>query len=160
MILALSACAGSTAARPSPTPVPDSVGSGSDGSDSVASNPAAAAEMREEPQPRLGGLKREAIAEVVRAGKEQIRHCYEKELQLGHEPELSGRIDTQFTIGGDGSVVEVKILENTMENEAVASCIENAVRGWRFPAPSGGRTVVVNYPWIFRQCPPAQCEET
>lgn len=97
----------------------------------------------------VGGLDRSVIADVIRRHQNQIRFCYERELQKN--PSLEGKVAVQFTIDGTGSVAQVLIQEDTVgSNGAVGRCINQRIRRWRFPEPKGGGEVIVSYPWIFR----------
>jgi len=94
------------------------------------------------------GLPRDLVAKVIRAHFNEIKYCYERELQ--HAPELAGKVSVQFVIGGTGEVLEAQIAESTLSNSAVEQCMLDRVKRWRFPEPAGGGTVEVNHPWIFR----------
>ncbi len=94
-----------------------------------------------------GGLDREVIARVVRRHQNEIRYCYERELQ--RDPNLHGRIAVQWIIDGTGQVARATIQDSTMANSNVENCIIVRVRRWRFPEPRGGGIVRVTYPWIF-----------
>jgi hypothetical protein len=94
-----------------------------------------------------GGLDREVINAVVRRRQDRIRLCYER--QLNFFPKLSGKITVAFTIGKTGNVVSSKIVEDTMRNDTVRTCILSEVGGWNFPSPVGGTLVHVDYPFVF-----------
>ncbi len=94
-----------------------------------------------------GGLDREVIARIVRRHQNEIRFCYERELQ--RDPNLHGRVAVQWVIDGTGAVVRATIQDTTMGNSNVENCILTRVRRWRFPEPRGGGIVRVTYPWIF-----------
>lgn len=97
----------------------------------------------------VGGLDREVIAQVIRRNQNQIRMCYERELQK--DPSLAGRVAVTFTIGGNGAVTEAVVQEDDVgAGGAVGRCITQRIRRWRFPEPKGGGQVIVNYPWTFR----------
>jgi outer membrane biosynthesis protein TonB len=95
-----------------------------------------------------GGLDPEVIAVYIKSQLGQIRYCYER--QLSANPDLYGKVQIKFTIGGDGRVVEQSIGTTTMKNAAVEGCILRRVSGWRFPKPTGGTAVVVTYPFLFK----------
>ncbi len=105
------------------------------------------------PQVRSGGaevrgsLSKEVIRRVVRRHINEVKFCYEQ--QLNARPDLSGRVTTRFVISPTGSVQSAMIGSSSLRNEAVESCIVQAVRRWTFPAPDGGGVVVVNYPFLL-----------
>lgn len=102
------------------------------------------------------GLLREEIQEIIRVHTPMIRYCFEREAL--RNPTLGGRIATEFEIREDGTVGEVKIVENTMGTDVVADCMQEVVHSFLFPKPVGGGTVVVHYPWMFRVCE-GSCEQ-
>jgi hypothetical protein len=94
----------------------------------------------------LGGLTAEEINKVVRARKNAIRACYERELQ--RMPNLDGKIVFLWKIGSAGAVTSAKVKQSTMKNGAVEDCIVRQIQGMKFPAPRGG-LATVTYPFIF-----------
>jgi TonB family protein len=105
------------------------------------------------PQVRSGGaevrgsLSKEVIRRVVHRHINEVKFCYEQ--QLNARPDLSGRVTTRFVISPTGSVQSAMVANSSLRNEAVESCIVRAVRRWTFPAPDGGGVVVVNYPFML-----------
>jgi len=105
------------------------------------------------PQVRSGGaevrgsLSKEVIRRVVRRHINEVKFCYEQ--QLNARPDLQGRVTTKFVISPTGSVQSAMVGSSSLKNEAVESCIVRAVRRWTFPAPDGGGVVVVNYPFLL-----------
>jgi TonB family protein len=95
-----------------------------------------------------GSLSKETIRRVVRRHLNEVRFCYEQ--QLNSQPDLAGRVSVSFIISTSGAVQSATIAHSTMQNQRVDSCIAQAVRRWSFPAPEGG-IVVVNYPFSLEQ---------
>ncbi len=91
-------------------------------------------------------VDREKLAAYVRSRKGAIQQCYEKELK--RNPSLKGKVVVRFSITPAGRTSDIDIEENTLGNEAVASCIKTTIRGWVFPfkPPSD---VPVAYPFVF-----------
>lgn len=96
----------------------------------------------------VGGLSKDVIGKVIRKHWNEIKYCYEKELQK--DPNLEGKVAMMFVIDGTGRVAEVNVQQDTTGNGAVASCMQARIKRWVFPEPQGGGQVVVTYPWIFR----------
>lgn len=94
-----------------------------------------------------GSLDREIIARVIRQHRNEIKFCYEKELQKNKK--LAGRITVSFTIAASGSVIIAKVKSSTIKNASVENCVTGKIRRWVFPAPKGGGIVKVNYPFNF-----------
>jgi len=95
-----------------------------------------------------GALSKEIIRRVVRRHLNQVRYCYQQELQSS--PDLYGRVMVRFAIVGTGQVATSVVESSTLANHTVETCITQAVRRWLFPKPEGGGTVVVSYPFVLR----------
>jgi len=95
-----------------------------------------------------GALDREIIRRIVRHNANQIRYCYEAALR--RNPDVSGRVTVQFLVGGQGQVLTSMVQASDLGDAEAERCIADAVRRWAFPAPQGGGTVLVNYPFLLR----------
>lgn len=95
-----------------------------------------------------GALDKELIRREVRKHRNEVRYCYQRELQKS--PKLGGRLVVQFTIGGRGQVVLSRVQSSTLASAPVERCVAKAVRRWSFPKPAGGGIVIVSYPFSFR----------
>ncbi len=95
------------------------------------------------------GLSRDEIQRVVRLKQGEYRYCYEKQLQS--RPDLEGKVTLKFVVGPTGRVLVTEVLEDTLGEGEVASCIANKARNWQFPRPRGGGVVAVKYPFLFRR---------
>ncbi len=93
-------------------------------------------------------LTRDEVDRVIRRHLSQIGYCYEKELQ--RSPIMGGKLVSQFTIGPTGQVVAVDVAEDSLGSDVVTACVSGVIRRMRFPAPRGGSTVEVNYPFVFQ----------
>jgi hypothetical protein len=98
------------------------------------------------PEVESSDVDREKLAAYVRGRKGAIQQCYEKELK--RNPSLKGKVVVRFNITPAGRTSEIDIEENTLGNEAVASCIKTTIRGWVFPFKPDS-DVPVAYPFVF-----------
>jgi len=97
----------------------------------------------------VGEFDQRAVVRMIQTRRAQITACYEHAILS--DPTLRGRIEIQMTIEESGSVSRVRTTENGMGSDAVARCIENRVRGFRFsPGPTGG-SVEFRFPFVFEQ---------
>ena len=96
-----------------------------------------------------GSLDKELVRRVIQDHRSQIRTCYES--LLNQFPNLSGKVQVQFTIGAAGQVLVSKVAQSSASNGQLEQCVSSRVRLWQFPKPKGGGTVVVSYPFIFKQ---------
>ncbi len=95
-----------------------------------------------------GSLSKEVIRRVIRRHINEVKFCYEQE--LNQRPDLEGRVKVRFIISPTGSVQTAMVAQSTIGSNRVEGCIAQAVRRWTFPAPDGGGIVVVNYPFMLQ----------
>jgi hypothetical protein len=95
----------------------------------------------------VGALDKETIDQVIKRHVNQIRYCYERE--LNKDPSLQGQVVIDFTIAADGSVSESKVKSDTLSNSAVGECVNGRFWRMQFPQPRGGGVVRVSYPLIL-----------
>ncbi|MCY1075555.1 AgmX/PglI C-terminal domain-containing protein [Archangium lansingense] len=98
------------------------------------------------PEVESSDVDREALARYIKTRLKAIQGCYEKELK--RNPSLKGKVMVRFNIMPSGRTGEIEIEENTLGNDAVASCIRTVVRGWVFPFKPDDE-VPVAYPFVF-----------
>jgi len=96
----------------------------------------------------LGALDRSVIDRVVERHLDQIRYCYQKE--LNKNPRLYGKIVIKFVISRDGSVSSAKTNATSMNNPIVENCICQRFMRFQFPEPEGGGIAIVTYPFLFQ----------
>jgi hypothetical protein len=96
-----------------------------------------------------GSLSKEVIRRIIGRHINEVRFCYEQE--LNSRPDLQGRISIKFIISPTGAVQTAAVDNSDMGNPKVEQCIAASVRRWTFPAPEGGGIVVVSYPFVLAQ---------
>lgn len=97
-----------------------------------------------------GQIDREGIRKVFYDNQRAIRSCYERE--LNRNPNLSGILKLNFDIGQHGRVVgspSISWGDSSMKSRAVAGCVLNRLKTWRFPEPPRNQVVNVLYPLAF-----------
>ncbi|MCG8553872.1 MAG: TonB family protein [Proteobacteria bacterium] len=96
-----------------------------------------------------GSLSKEVIRRIIRRHINEVRFCYEQELNM--RPDLKGRVAVKFIISPTGAVQSAVVAKSSLGNARAENCIAKAVRRWTFPAPEGGGIVVVTYPFVLQQ---------
>jgi hypothetical protein len=91
-----------------------------------------------------GGIDAATVRRVVRANLGQVRHCYERALEVN--PSAEGTISLRWVIGADGQVVAANVEESSVPVASLGECVTAAVRRWRFPMPDD-TVAVVRYPF-------------
>jgi TonB family protein len=84
---------------------------------------------------------------TVRRHSNELKNCYELELQKDHG--LTGRVAVQFSVMPDGSVGKAAVSSSTLGNQAVEACMVAAVRRWQFPAMPDRDEAIVTYPFVL-----------
>ncbi|MCB9092232.1 MAG: AgmX/PglI C-terminal domain-containing protein [Halobacteriovoraceae bacterium] len=95
-----------------------------------------------------GGLSRYAIQATIAKYLNQIRRCYESQLQK--IPGLEGLVTMDFVINGNGRLNFARVAKSSLGNRTVEGCMANRMMTWEFPKPQGGVDVKVNYPFMLR----------
>jgi hypothetical protein len=94
-----------------------------------------------------GSLSKEVIRRVIQRHINEVRFCYEQELNT--RPDLSGRVQVKFIVSPSGAVQAANVESSTLGAARAETCIAAAVRRWTFPAPDGGGIVIVSYPFVL-----------
>jgi len=94
----------------------------------------------------VGSLDRSEIQRVMDRAMSRIRYCYERALTA--DADLEGKLTTMFIIGGAGDVQSANVVQSTLSGE-VDGCVNRVLKSLKFPAPKGGGTVNVTYPFVF-----------
>lgn len=92
-----------------------------------------------------GTLPQEVIADVMKKNNFKVGDCFTKHAFKGQ----TGRMNVEIEIDLDGSVKAAKKLDSTMGNPLFETCVTDAVKTYKFPAPKNDGTVVTNWPFIF-----------
>ncbi len=98
---------------------------------------------------RVASSNRTAAAATgtIRRHWGEVERCYGA-IAL-KDPSVRGRIVMQWTLGADGMPTATAVLKDTLSDPRVSRCIKAKARAWRFPAPSGGVSVIT-YPFDLR----------
>ena len=90
----------------------------------------------------------EEISRVINSHNDAVEYCFKRESKLN--PNLQGDILVEFTIAYNGRVSQVRIVDSSLRNKQVESCITGRMRGWRFkPIDRTEGDVRVRQKYIF-----------
>lgn len=98
--------------------------------------------------PTVGGseVDREKLSAFFIVRKSELAACYAPELR--RTSSLKGRLVVHFNLTPSGLASDVRIKEDTLRSEPVASCVRDVVRGWLFSFTLK-RDVAVAFPLGF-----------
>jgi len=94
-----------------------------------------------------GTLPQDKIIKVVEQNKASIKQCYEWAKQ--RKPDIEGSITVRWKVFPEGNVESCEVVESTLDDKEIASCITGEIKNWTFPKPKDG-VVTVNFPFNFR----------
>jgi outer membrane biosynthesis protein TonB len=97
-----------------------------------------------------GSLDKKVIKDVIREHHREVRACYE--MELTRQPDLAGRVLSQFTIAPTGDVVQVVLRDSTLGSPSIEECVRHRLLSWKFPRPVGG-AVEASYAFNFFPSP-------
>ncbi|RMD99464.1 MAG: hypothetical protein D6812_11580 [Deltaproteobacteria bacterium] len=88
-----------------------------------------------------------AAIETIRKNAGAVQYCYNQELKKGKR--LAGKLVIEFTIGTDGTVQRVRVIESasTLDDEDIRSCLTTRLQRWRFPHPP--TQTVLRFPFLL-----------
>ncbi len=90
----------------------------------------------------------EEISAMINDHNQAIEYCYKRALKLS--PGLEGSVVVEFVIGHTGRTGQARILQSSLADKSVETCILSRIRGWRFrPIERTGGTVTVRQKYIF-----------
>jgi TonB family protein len=98
-------------------------------------------------KPLSGSLSQDDIRNIMMKNGELFNECYT--LGADKKQQLVGMVKVQATIGPSGSVTDVKVLKSTVKKPKVDTCVADAFRKIKFPAPANGATSVITFPIEF-----------
>ncbi|MCK6621512.1 MAG: TonB family protein [Calditrichaceae bacterium] len=93
-----------------------------------------------------GSRDPESITASINQQASSIEYCYQKRAKIN--PNLKGRIDLEIEIAPDGTVPRANVINSTLGDDQLDTCILRAVKRWRFGAVDTG-IVRIRVPFIF-----------
>jgi TonB family protein len=97
----------------------------------------------------MGAIDADAVEAAILKRKDEIRHCYERELN-SNTGQISGRVGLSFVIGASGRVTQCGVESTSLKNPNIERCIVAVIKRIDdFPSPRGGGVVQVAFPFKF-----------
>jgi hypothetical protein len=95
------------------------------------------------------GRRREDIATIVQAHRDEARACYDKGLK--DHPGIEGDLDVKWTIDPQGVVTDVAVdpSKSQIHEESVGSCVVEVIKKLKFNASAKGFETRAHYPFNF-----------
>lgn len=103
----------------------------------------------------VSSVSKDDIRRAIRSVTPLIRQCFE---DAAEKNPGDHRVVLRFTIEGQGTsgrMDEGEIVESSIVDPWVQACFLESLTDAQFPAPSGGGTVTVTYPFAFTRRPDA-----
>jgi uncharacterized protein len=86
------------------------------------------------------------VSRVIRRRQSALKSCYAKARR--EKRNLKGTLTVRFQIGTLGRITRIKTTHSTV-GSLVSRCVMSAMKGWRFPKPTGG-PVTLERTWTFK----------
>lgn len=96
--------------------------------------------------PTHGRIEPREAQRVLATRATEVRGCYER--ALARDATLAGELTVRLRVEPDGRVSQTSLSGDDALRTA-GRCIETALRGLVFPAPTGG-AATVTVPYVFR----------
>lgn len=97
----------------------------------------------------MGAIDTDAIARAINAHRDEIKYCYEKEINADR-PDMAGRVGVRFVIGASGTVSTAGVSSTSLHNANTEKCICEVIKRIAFPPVRGGGIAEVTYPFVFK----------
>lgn len=97
----------------------------------------------------MGAIDTDAIARAIAAHRDEIKYCYEKEINADN-PDMAGRVSIRFVIGASGVVNTAGVASTSLRNANTEKCVVDVIRRIQFPPVRGGGIAEVTYPFVFK----------
>ena len=94
-----------------------------------------------------GGLDKDVLRPIIMGKAGEVRECYERVLQQDHGLALG--LAVRFVINSEGKVRRSFVVAATRRERALESCIIDVHSTMVFPAPKGGGSVWVTFPYVL-----------
>jgi predicted Zn finger-like uncharacterized protein len=93
-------------------------------------------------------LSEQAIAKTIASGRRSVKFCYETVLK--GQRGVGGKLDILVTVAPSGRVTQTEIETAKFRGSALAECISDKIRDWRFPKFEG-EPETISIPFILQQ---------
>jgi TonB family protein len=96
----------------------------------------------------LGGrLTQQDIADILSKNAGLFNDCYT--IGAGKSQSFTGVVTVKATLGPSGNVTVAEVVKSTAKNQKVDTCVVQAFKKIKFPAPRDGGTSVITFPMEF-----------
>lgn len=85
---------------------------------------------------KKGAIDEKGVRLALKRRERGIQQCYERALK--NNPKLKGKVVIEWGINEEGRVVKINIVQNTLGDAKVASCISDIIQRIRFPGATKG----------------------
>ena len=94
------------------------------------------------------GLSPSQVMAVVKKHLSAVQRCYER--ALFNKPDLSGRIEYEWTISSKGKVKSVSVRRSEASGDkALNDCVKKVFRKMKFPSATNGQSTITSIGFPF-----------
>jgi hypothetical protein len=102
----------------------------------TSSRPPPRTAVEEAPAPQaetLSAERADAIERLFARKAAELQSCWADEYERNHDRKLEGDVTVQLNISAAGKPGDVKILQSSLKNSGIETCIVHDVSSWTFP---------------------------
>src|SRR3954464_11961453 len=81
--------------------------------------------------------RQDAIERLFSRKAGDLQACWSEEYEKNHNRKLEGDVTVQLTVAPSGQANDVKVINSTLQNQDIESCVVKAVGSWSFPEGAG-----------------------
>lgn len=85
-----------------------------------------------------GDADKKAVSATIRNRMSALQSCYDKALRA--DAGLNGKIAYTITVSVMGTVTNVQVISDSLQDAGVEACTVAKIKGWRFPTTPGAQT--------------------
>lgn len=98
-------------------------------------------------EPLTGVLDPALVSKTIDRRKFELQLCYE--LALRRNQKTLGKMEFSWRIDSRGKISELTLLNSTIRDRRMISCVKQKISAWRFPRPRQG-SIKIKYPFSFK----------
>lgn len=98
-------------------------------------------------EPVIGTVDRKLVLQTIEKSRFELQLCYE--LALRRNQGAEGLMEWRWLLDTKGQVLDLELVQNTVNDSKMANCIREKIGRWKWPRPNKG-SIEISYPFYFK----------
>lgn len=98
-------------------------------------------------EPVIGSVDRKLVLQTIEKSRFELQLCYE--LALRRNQGAEGLMEWRWLLDTKGQVLDLELVQNTVNDLKMANCIREKIARWKWPRPHKG-SIEISYPFYFK----------